>query len=106
MDRPRIQDYFAAIIKRTGDPNAPLLMQEAATYAERFGRTLTPLANAGIVEEIQERMLVSFTDDDPLFHSTEYVIALAVMFKAALMTWANKTVELDRQWGPKESQGG
>jgi hypothetical protein len=95
--KPKINEYLTCVIKRTHEPTAPFILQGAGESSSKVGRLLAPLANEAFTKELQERLLKEFAEEDPIFHSTEFVVALAGLFHQALVQWTNRTVELDRK---------
>jgi hypothetical protein len=93
--KPGMKDIMQALIRHSKDPMLPFVMQNAYSGVERLGQTLAPLSNAKKVEEVSERLMASWTEDeiDSLAKKPEFVEALAGMLAEALITYANGVVE-------------
>lgn len=59
-----IHNAFANAIKATGDPLAPIKLQNAHANVTAVGKMLVPLSTANQARVISERLLKDFTDTE------------------------------------------
>lgn len=100
MPGPRINEYQIEIIKRTGNPVAPLIMNELYNKAESFSNVLILEAknNGRTGEQLQDvsvRLLQDFTDPEleNLCGKPEFILSLLVMLKSSLIRYAHESVD-------------
>jgi hypothetical protein len=77
-----IKDRQIALIERTKNPLAPIIMQNVADATEQFGGMLGSVTTQEKVDEVVARLLKDFPNDhDPIFASPEFCMALSAMLK-------------------------
>lgn len=82
---------FTSAIERTGDPTAPIKLQEAYSSASAIGKMLASTADQGKVEALTARLFKDFTDEElnNLSKSPEFIIALAACLSQSLIGFAS-----------------
>lgn len=92
--KPTQADLMIGLIKRTGNPVAPLIMNELANAIEH-ARGLFP--NRDMSEErvkgYQERLLKDFPEEElsQIAATPEFITAMMVMVKTSLIGFTNQS---------------
>lgn len=87
----KFKQRFIALIERTDNPLAPLIIQAAHNANERLGPLLAPLADREATKALTSKMMSSWSDEEMNALSTkpELVIALASMLNTAIAGWVS-----------------
>lgn len=82
-----IKRAWANAIQITGNPLAPVLMQEAYSRTEQLGELLVPCADRDKAAEYLKRLTIDFTDEEfnKIAGEPEFIIALASMLSTSLV---------------------
>lgn len=78
-----------SLVETTGDPLAPVKIQEAHKYAAAVGKMLVPVSNKEQVAAIQQRLLSDFEDAElnDLCKTPAFIMALCSMLTNALVSY-------------------
>lgn len=85
---------FVKLIERTGDPVAPIKLQEAHRYANAVGKMLARQSKQANVTVYTEALLSFWPDEDeltPICGKPEFICALASMLCTSLERYAVET---------------
>lgn len=84
-----IKRAFVRLIETTGDPTAPIKLQEAAARVESVGRMMVSLTTKEQLAAIQLRLMSDFEDAelDELCKTPAFVMALCSMLNEALISF-------------------
>src|SRR5262245_40984588 len=102
---PRLNEYLQVVIQRTGNPTAPLLLQQVGSGVDRLGAMLAPSCDPTRVTELTELLLQAFPDPENLeevTRTTEFVVTLCALLHTSLISWVNTGVEISRALPWKE----
>lgn len=80
-----IRKATANAIERTGDPTAPIKLQEAHKYAASVGKMLAPMCNQLEVQSVSQRLLKDFSDAELDKANPALVMALCGCLVEALI---------------------
>jgi hypothetical protein len=84
---------FMTLIEQTGDPNAPIKLQELHKYADLVGKMFVPLGSLAAVEEHTKKLLSQYPKDDEMDKSAidpNFIIALCGMITQSTIMYGRK----------------
>lgn len=80
-----LKERFVNIIERTGNPMAPVIIQDAARACHQVGKLMIGLTDITKAKDITSRLLKDFGEDIETISSTpEFIIALAGCLRTSL----------------------
>jgi len=84
---------FPALIERTGDPLAPILLQEAHKHVSLVAKMLVATCDSGVTRTYKEMLLQAWPDDsiDDICGSPEFIVALSAMISTSYEQYAVDT---------------
>ena len=90
-----IKKAWANAIEKTGNPLAPVLLQEAFGRVEQIGTMLAPICDQQKVEVYSQRLMGSWTDEElnAITAEPEFIMALAGMLSESLIRFGSKLGE-------------
>lgn len=83
-----IKAKFVSAMEKTGDPLAPIKLQEAYKHCDQLGRLMAIIGNKAEVEKLSETLLASFPKDmDHIARDPNFICALSGLLSNALIAY-------------------
>jgi hypothetical protein len=96
---------FVTLIEQTGDPTAPIKLQELHKYAEAVGQMLVPVGSLAAVEEHTKKLLSQYPEGNTLDQtaaSPDFMIALCSLVTQATILLGRKAGEYYPKRNPQD----
>jgi hypothetical protein len=91
----KINEQWAKLIEQTGNPTAPLIVQEASSAVDRLGRLMAGMSSPEVVNRYCDQLCTAWDDLDDIeqvCYKPDFVMALAAMLIESLKGWKDNTV--------------
>lgn len=88
---------FIAAIEATGDPLAPIKLQDAHGAANRLGHLMANVADETKVNDISMTLLSGFPDEmDHIACDPSFLMAVCAIFENAIVAYASHLTQKER----------